>query len=84
MMTKKILAGVALSLGLSAIAPAAYADPTKKDDNYGYNFDDDILKAGGNDPNTGLINVRKPHMRDRLLRPRVHFVMEMLKSVENM
>jgi hypothetical protein len=84
MMTKKILTGMALCLGLCAVAPSAHADPTRKDDNYGYDFKDDILQAGGNDANAMLLKVMKPRSRERLLRPRVHFVAEMLKSVESL
>jgi hypothetical protein len=83
-MTKKILASLALGMILSAVAPSAHADPVKKDDNYGYKFDDDILKAPGNDPNTGMIKVRPMRSREILTRPRVHFIPEMLKSVENL
>jgi hypothetical protein len=83
-MTKKILAGLAFGLILGAVAPSARAETPKKDDNYGYKFDDDILKAPGNDPNTGMIKVRPMRSREMLLRPRVQFVSEMLKSVENL
>jgi hypothetical protein len=84
MMKTKILAGLLSILGVSAAAPVAHADPSKKDDSYGYVFDDDALKAEGKSANTAQITVLKPARRDRLLRPRVHFVTEMLKSVENM
>lgn len=83
-MTKKILAALAFGMFLSAIAPSAHADPTKKDDAYGYTFKDDILNAPGNDPNTAMIKVRPMRTRDLLTRPRVHFIPEMLKSVENL
>jgi hypothetical protein len=84
MMKTKILVGLLAVVGVSAVAPMAYAEPTKKDDSYGYVFEDDALKAEGKNANTAQIRVRKGATRDRLLRPRVHFVTEMLKSVENM
>lgn len=83
-MTKKILVGLSLCFAVSAVAPAASADPTKKDNDYGYEFKDDILNAGNTGPMTAQIRVRQTGRRELLLRPRVHFVAEMLKSVENM
>jgi hypothetical protein len=84
MMKTKMLAGLLALVGVSAVAPVANADPTKKDDSYGYTFDDDALKAEGANANTAQLTVRKIGQRERLLRPRVHFVTEMLKSVEHM
>jgi hypothetical protein len=78
---------MALLVGLCVAAPAAAEEPgkgKKQDDSYGYIFHDDILKAGGHDANSGQITVVKAARRDRLLRPRLHFVPEMLKSVEAM
>lgn len=83
-MKTKVLVGLLAVVGVSAVAPMAYADPTKKDDSYGYIFTDDPLQAEGKNANTAQIIVRKASTRERLLRPRVQFVTEMLKSVENM
>lgn len=83
-MTTKILAALAFGMTLGAIAPSAHADPSKKDDNYGYEFKDDILNAPGNDANIAMIKVRPMRTREILTRPRVHFIPEMLKSVENL
>ena len=83
-MKTKVLAGLLAVVGVSALAPMAYADPTKKDDSYGYIFQDDPLQAEGKNANTAQIRVRKGGTRELLLRPRVHFVTEMLKSVENL
>ena len=83
-MKTKVLVGLLAVVGVSAVAPMAYADPTKKDDSYGYIFNDDALQALGRDANGAQILVRKTGSRERLLRPRVHFIAEMLKSVENM
>ncbi|MFO0755016.1 MAG: hypothetical protein U0359_00875 [Byssovorax sp.] len=83
-MIKKMLMGMSLGLSLCAALPIAHADPTKKDDSYGYQFNDDVLNADSKIANDVRILVRPRGTRDRLLRPRTHFVTEMLKSVENM
>ena len=44
-MKTKILVGLLAVVGISTVAPMAHADPTKKDDNYGYIFNDDALQA---------------------------------------
>jgi hypothetical protein len=62
-------------------APAAAGD--KGGDGYGYEFDDDPLSAGGFGPNDATIKVRPKAARTTLIRPRTHFIPEMLKSVEN-
>ncbi len=84
MTTRPIIVAIAASVALSAVAPLAQAEPTKKDDHYGYEFGDELLEAETRGAHTALIRVVKVARRDRLLRPRVHFVTEMLKSVENM
>jgi hypothetical protein len=50
---------------------------------YGYEFDDDPLSAGGFGPSDATIKVRPKAARTTLIRPRTHFIPEMLKSVEN-
>jgi hypothetical protein len=55
-----------------------------KADGYGYEFDDDPLSAGGFGPNDATIRVRPRAARTTLIRPRIQFVDEMLKSVENL
>ena len=62
-------------------APAAGGD--KGGEGYGYEFDDDPLSAGGFGPNDATIKVRPKAARTTLIRPRTHFIPEMLKSVEN-
>lgn len=75
-----LLAGFAtLVVTASASAQEAAAD----DENYGYEFDDDPLNAGGFGPNDATIKVRARAARTTLIRPRTTFVPEMLKSVEN-
>lgn len=81
-----LVVGVAALVGLSIAAPASAEETArpKKNDGYGYVFTDDILAAEGIGANTAQIRVIKVGRRDQLLRPRVHFIQEMLKSVENM
>ncbi|MCK6587917.1 MAG: hypothetical protein L6Q76_10065 [Polyangiaceae bacterium] len=81
---KKALIGFAISMAFITTSVVAAAEPTKKDDSYGYIFTDDALQADSMGSATAQIRVLKLGRRDRLLRPRVHFVSEMLKSVENM
>jgi hypothetical protein len=84
MMKKGILAGMAAFVGLCAVAPVASADPPKQDNGYEYKFTDDKLLADTMGAAGAKISVVKVGRRERLLRPRVQFVQEMLKSVENM
>lgn len=77
--------GVVLSASSVALAQDAPGYQTKDvSDGYQVTFRDDPLAAGGIDPNSATINVRKGPMRATLIRPRVTFVSEMLKSVENL
>jgi hypothetical protein len=84
MMNTKILAGLALGAALSTLATSALADPPKKDAGYEYKFDDDKMLGQALGASGAQITVLKLGRRDRLLKPRVQFVTEMLKSVENM
>jgi len=63
---------------------SAQVKESKSDDGYGYQFDDDPLNAGGFGPNDATIRVRARAARTTLIRPRISFVPEMLKSVENL
>lgn len=85
------LVAVAVSLGVFLIGSMSWAqsvkttDSGKKDDSgYGYEFDDDPLAAGGFGPNDATIRVRPGPVRTTLIRPRISFVDNMLKSVENL
>jgi hypothetical protein len=69
-------------LASSAVVAAEPNSAVSKADSYQYVFTDDPLNAGlfgGNDP---IIRVRPGAGRGTLVRPRVSFVIEMLKSVE--
>jgi hypothetical protein len=83
MMKKRIVAGLATLVAVSAFAPVASADPPK-DKGYEYSFPDDKLLDDTMGAKAAQITVIKVGRRDRLHRPRLQFVQEMLKSVENM
>ena len=73
--------GAALAQDKPAAGAAGAGD--RGGDGYGYEFDDDPLAAGGFGPNDATIRVRPRAARTTLIRPRIQFVDEMLKSVEN-
>ncbi len=84
-MKTKIAVALAFCAGISAVAPSAHADPPKKDNkDYAYEFGDDKLLGTDGQGTTPMIKVRAKGRRDLLHRPRLQFVQEMLKSVENM
>lgn len=77
--TVLLVASVSFAQEAGGEAPAAGGDK----EGYGYEFDDDPLAAGGFGPNDATIKVRPKAARTTLIRPRTHFIPEMLKSVEN-
>ena len=85
----KLVAAI-VGLGVFLIASAAWAQRSVegvkegKEAGYGYEFDDDPLAAGGFGPNDATIRVRPGPVRTTLIRPRISFVDNMLKSVENL
>jgi hypothetical protein len=83
MMKTTMVAALALGLGICAVAPSAHAEDKSKGD-YAYEFKDDSLLGKDMVGNTPMIKVRAKGRRDILHRPRLNFVQEMLKSVENM
>jgi hypothetical protein len=84
MMKTKIAVALATLAGISALAPLAHADPPKNARDYAYEFTDDSILGVDGKGTTPIIRVRAKGRRDLLHRPRVQFVQEMLKSVENM
>ncbi|HEY4118235.1 MAG TPA: hypothetical protein VGM56_10275 [Byssovorax sp.] len=85
----RALAAVCVALAVLGTAGAAAAqttngEPKKADDHYAYVFTDELLQGNNHGAADTQIHVMRGGMRDRLLRPRVQFVTEMLKSVENM
>ena len=91
--TRTKLIGLAAGFSVLLLASGAFAqeEGVKAADaagggdkeGYGYEFDDDPLSAGGFGPNDATIKVRPKAARTTLIRPRTHFIPEMLKSVEN-
>jgi len=79
-----VCGGLGAALLLMAGLSSAQVKESKSDDGYGYQFDDDPLNAGGFGPNDATIRVRARAARTTLIRPRISFVPEMLKSVENL
>lgn len=83
----KLTLAAGFSVASLLVAPGVFAQAvqeTKEDTgDYGYEFDDDPLNAGGFGPNDATIKVRARAARTTLIRPRTSFVPEMLKSVEN-
>ena len=91
-MMSRVLVAIAVGLTTIVVAPAAFAQGVREtaeaggggdDKGYGYEFEDDPLNAGGFGPNDATIRVRPRAARTTLIRPRISFVPEMLKSVEN-
>jgi len=91
-MTRGKLFAVLTGVGVFLITSVAFAQGVrtvegaekKADQGYGYEFDDDPLAAGGFGPNDATIRVRPGPVRTTLIRPRISFVDNMLKSVENL
>ena len=91
--TRTKLIGLAAGFSVLLLASGAFAQEDVKaadpaggggdKEGYGYEFDDDPLSAGGFGPNDATIKVRPKAARTTLIRPRTHFIPEMLKSVEN-
>ena len=76
-MIARRLVAVAVALGFSLSAGVACAE-----DQY-YRFMDDPLAGQGLDGNTAVIKVKGNGPITTLIRPRVSFVPELLKSVEH-
>jgi hypothetical protein len=78
------LAAIFAAMGLGFFSSDAHAQDAKKEKEQGYSYifgDEALLGHDLKDQGIG-ITVRPTGMRDRLLRPRVQFVAEMIKSVE--
>jgi hypothetical protein len=56
----------------------------KTDSGYEVWFPVDTLGADGNDPNIGMLRAGTNSVRRPLMRPRLQFIPEMLKSVETL
>jgi hypothetical protein len=84
--TKILLVAVCAAMATIAITSAASAQVRSQrhvDVESIYDFEDDDLLAAGLGAMGAVLKVRKGAARVQLLRPRTHFVPEMLKSVEH-
>lgn len=77
-----------LALSLFTLAGSAFAEDDFKDltDSSGQkvDFKDDVMDGKGLGEHTATILVRPGAARQLLLKPRTHFIPEMLKTVENL
>ena len=79
-----LFAALLLTAGQSSAKPKKARNTVETTDGgYAYSFKDDPLSGLTNGLGSGLIKVMPRGMRRTLIRPRVSFVPEMLKSVEN-
>ena len=69
------------SAALAQDAPRRATDPAPPME---YTFGDHRVDGGGSGPEMSGINVRVRTRRETLIRPRLHYVNEMLKSVETL
>jgi hypothetical protein len=83
MTIKTWLAG-ALAATFALTLTAAAAAEERRNGDVEYRFTDDPLAAENDRAVTPQITVRKTMHKERLMRPRLQFVTEMLKSVENL
>jgi len=84
-MPKTLSIAAALGLTLALAAPAAAQD--RSDElaaDVNYDFEDHDIEGTYQSPMESLIHIRDRAGRTSLIRPRVHFVPEMLKSVERL
>lgn len=74
------------SISMMLVSTNAIADITtsEEEEGYGYEFDDDPLNAGGFGPTDATIKVRPMAARVTLIRPRTSFVIELIRSVEDL
>lgn len=75
------LSALTLTLVLGATAAAQDGDHDRAPET-SFTFEDEGVLGGRNTPEGVIVDVRGRRMRETLVRPRVHFVPELLKSVE--
>ena len=71
---------LALAFGGVASAPSRPAPSTPPDAEF--TFEDDLVEGGSIGPEGSRIEARDRHRRRSLVRPRVHFVPELVHSIE--
>jgi hypothetical protein len=82
---------IAPFVGLALLSPSLAAaeeeeagfSTTATESSYAVEFGDDDLLGGELDSNIAILRVRPASTRLLLIRPRLHFVHELTKSVEN-
>ena len=67
----------------TSVASAQVRNQRHVNDATFYDFEDDDLLAAGLGPMGAVLTIRPNAGRQQLLRPRAHFVPEMLKSIEH-
>jgi|688.fasta_scaffold1090040_1 hypothetical protein len=86
----KILSVAVLAFPVQALAQESEHEPDStyrtvdETDGYEVTFKDELLDGGGLDATTAILRVRPPGSRMILIRPRLHFVHELTKTVENL
>lgn len=70
--------------GFSLSASAEVKTIQSQDKDVAYTFKDDLLNSDVGGPGGGRIIVRPKAARSQLIRPRVQFITELLKSAENL
>jgi len=75
------LAGAMLMTG-TALAQDTRSDRTHPDEITRFTFDDHAVGGGTHGPDGTTVHGARPRRRDTLIQPRIHYVNEMLKSVE--
>ncbi len=88
-MPKKIGLSLALFAAMALLSSSAPAknksvEVIKKSDGYAYVFDDDPLAGNNNGAHAARIRVLPRGVRQTLIRPRLHFIPELLKSIEQL
>ena len=73
-----------LAASAAAFLPAQAMAQTDSDDSYEYRFEDDPMSAVLQGELSTLVRIRTGTPRTTLIRPRTHFVPELLKSVEHL
>jgi hypothetical protein len=84
-----LLSAALLTAGLATRPSSAHAeDPSPPDTARGdvnsYDFEDDLVLGDTVEPDAEVLYARRRGNRDSLVRPRLHFIPELLKSGEDL
>ena len=79
---------LALSLlvltGLPPVPAAAEEPPPKRGELTAFSFDDELVTGDNAHPNGEILQVRKRRDRESLIRARMHWVPELLKTADDL